>query len=235
MAKYIRRELVEAVYRLHAENKSAYLIGKTLGIDPGTARRYIRGGESYEEAVGDRRDETELDRLIRLQKEDDERTIISFDKNAKASLEAMQGEVEREPNVHPAAPYLIEWHDPTAEDALLRIERPRYLEEIAEQEDLHGLTILTKVIPQEMHGDLRGWRRGCKCRECRDAWNMYSAERKRVQADEKLGTDRKRTGVRRHGKVSTFDVLGCRCDPCVGAKREANRRAREKRQQRRAG
>ena len=71
------------------------------------------------------------------------------------------------------------------------------------------------------HGD-RGYRLGCRCDECRAAaWRRVKKQRDRVRAE---GLDQ---ADARHGTYAGH-VAGCRCGPCVEARREYQKQWRER-------
>ncbi|WP_439947259.1 hypothetical protein [Streptomyces sp. BBFR109] len=62
------------------------------------------------------------------------------------------------------------------------------------------------------HGDRRGYSRGCRCPECREAWRAYCAARRAEKRTDPTAADRAK-----HGKAATYRVHGCRCDACRAA------------------
>lgn len=62
------------------------------------------------------------------------------------------------------------------------------------------------------HGDIRAYRNGCRCRECREANRVYNAaararRRSRPELADAAG----------HGKPSTYNNHACRCTACRAA------------------
>jgi len=63
------------------------------------------------------------------------------------------------------------------------------------------------------HGALAGYRQGCRCRACRDAWNAWSREA-RYRRQAKITPDDPR-----HGTASFYRNHACHCDRCLAAQR----------------
>jgi hypothetical protein len=78
------------------------------------------------------------------------------------------------------------------------------------------------------HGSVTGYRRGCRCPECRNANTASLNHRKAERSADPAAADR--AG---HGKTSTYLNYGCRCDPCKAAQSKSNRHYRQLRKQRR--
>lgn len=61
-----------------------------------------------------------------------------------------------------------------------------------------------------IHGTCQGYRKGCSCTACRDAWRDHARElRSRTLLD----------GDPRHGTYVGYDYFSCRCLKCTEAKR----------------
>lgn len=76
------------------------------------------------------------------------------------------------------------------------------------------------------HG-ITGYRRKCRCAECRKANTNAQNRRKAARLADPTAADR--AG---HGKYTTYINYGCRCALCKQAQSEANRRNYERRMQR---
>lgn len=76
------------------------------------------------------------------------------------------------------------------------------------------------------HG-ITGYRRGCRCRECRQANTAAQNRRKAARRNDPTAADR--AG---HGKATTYNNYGCRCQPCKEAGSRANKKYYELRKQR---
>ncbi|MGV9891673.1 hypothetical protein [Streptomyces sp. NPDC003395] len=77
------------------------------------------------------------------------------------------------------------------------------------------------------HGRLVGYRRGCRCPECRETARLYQKKRNAERAADPAAADR--AG---HGKTSTYVNYGCRCAPCKAAQSASNRKYAQLRKQR---
>lgn len=80
------------------------------------------------------------------------------------------------------------------------------------------------------HGTITGYRRGCRCANCRQANTQAVARSKATRYSDPTAADR--AG---HGKRTTYNNYGCRCAPCKEAQSRANKRYAESRKQRRQG
>lgn len=79
------------------------------------------------------------------------------------------------------------------------------------------------------HGEPNTYKRGCRCRECREANRVYqAAASKRRSADPTLAD---RAG---HGSSSTYSNYACRCDACREAHTDAMRQRRARLKERAA-
>jgi len=72
--------------------------------------------------------------------------------------------------------------------------------------------------PKPITHGLTGYRRGCRCDKCRSTHNAAQRRAKARRIADPTGADR--AG---HGKATTYDNYGCRCESCKEAKSERNR------------
>ncbi|WP_461712195.1 hypothetical protein [Streptomyces sp. DSM 41013] len=79
------------------------------------------------------------------------------------------------------------------------------------------------------HGRIVGYRRGCRCPECRAANTAAANRRKAERSKDPTAADR--AG---HGKATTYCNYGCRCTPCKEAQSKANKYYAAQRKQRTA-
>ncbi|MCL8016921.1 hypothetical protein [Streptomyces sp. AS02] len=77
------------------------------------------------------------------------------------------------------------------------------------------------------HG-ITGYRRGCRCADCRKANTNAQTRRKAARRADPTAADR--AG---HGKYTTYSNYGCRCAPCTQAQSRANKHYADLRKQRR--
>lgn len=80
------------------------------------------------------------------------------------------------------------------------------------------------------HGKLRGYNRGCRCDECRDAVTTYR-RKLRKQAKERAASGRAKF---KHG-YSGYRDWGCRCETCQAAHAAKNAQYRQDREEREPG
>ena len=71
------------------------------------------------------------------------------------------------------------------------------------------------------HGSTAQYRdHGCRCAECRTAWNHYMAEMTAARWRRTAENGGIAPGDRKHGLPATHTNWGCQCWPCLEAKRE---------------
>lgn len=76
-----------------------------------------------------------------------------------------------------------------------------------------------------VHGTVKGYRRGCRCKPCKKSWSNYINDYRL-----KKGIVKERRGGWTHGIPSTY-FRGCRCEECTPAGVEYNARMRARRKQ----
>lgn len=70
------------------------------------------------------------------------------------------------------------------------------------------------------HGDPHAYAAGCPCRRCLDAHRDYNRELRHRRYAAREWVNGRLVAVQvglRHGRVSTYNNWGCRCDPCTRA------------------
>ncbi|MFB7738273.1 hypothetical protein ACFC08_28570 [Streptomyces sp. NPDC056112] len=80
------------------------------------------------------------------------------------------------------------------------------------------------------HGRIGGYRRGCRCPQCRQANTAAVTRSKAKRAKDPTAADR--AG---HGKATTYGNYGCRCAPCKAAQSRRNAFYFQRRQARQKG
>ena len=88
------------------------------------------------------------------------------------------------------------------------------------------------MTDDKWHGTCDGYsNHGCRCDGCRDANAQYNWHIRTVRAERIL----KDPSLAEHGNVNTYYNWGCRCADCRRARRDAERRLRQRKKSRTGG